>query len=90
MCDKSKTKIEKVIEDWYKRYPNLQDWLSPKPMIGPAMRINLKSDVEGQRYPRRAMTAVMVPLHFKQASNELVEELLQSKVLRRAKKFCHA
>ena len=54
-------------------------------MIGPAMRIKLKSDVEGQRYPKRAMTAVMVPLHFKQASNDLIEELLQSKVIRRVK-----
>ena len=31
------------------------------------------------------MTAVMVPLHFKQASNDLIEELLQSKVIRRVK-----
>ena len=79
-------KVETVIQKWYKKYPCLSDTLSPKPMIGPAMKINLKKELAGQKYPKKAMTAVLIPRHYKQASNELIEELLNSKVIRRVKK----
>ena len=85
LCPKSKTKIVKIIADWYKKYPCLSDTLSPKPMVGPPMRINLKSEVAGQKYPKKAMTAVLIPLHYKEASNALIDELLRSKVIRRVK-----
>ena len=49
LCPKSKTKIDKIIADWYKKYPCLSDTLSPKPMVGPPMRINLKNEVAMQR-----------------------------------------
>ena len=86
LSPKSKVKIEAAIQKWYKKYPCLSDTLSPKPMIGPAMKINLKKELAGQKYPKKAMTAVLIPRHYKQASNELIEELLNSKVIRRVKK----
>ena len=85
LCPKSKTKIDKIIAEWYKKYPCLSDTLSPKPMVGPPMKINLKNEVAGQKYPKKAMTAVLIPLHYKEASNALIDELLWSKVIRRVK-----
>ena len=87
LSPKSKVKIEAVIQKWNKKYPCLSDTLSTKPMIGPAMKINLKKELAVQIYLKKAMTAVLIPRHYKQASNELIEELLNSKVIRRVKKL---
>ena len=84
----SKTKIDKKIKEWNDKYQCLSDKLSPKPMVGPAMKINLKSDMAGA--PKKAMTAVIIPLHYKEASNELIRTLLRDKVIRKVKESSHS
>ena len=79
----SKTKILRKIEEWKAKFSILSDEMNPEPMIGPSMLINLKKGMQGA--PRKAMTAVIIPLHYKKASNELMETLLRNKVIRRVK-----
>ena len=71
------------IEEWKAKFSILSDEMNPEPMIGPSMLINLKKGMQGA--PRKAMTAVIIPLHYKKASNELMETLLRNKVIRRVK-----
>ena len=81
LCPLSATKVQKKIDEWFAKYPNLSDKLLPKPMVGPPMKIQLTKDVPDR--PKQAHTAVVVPLHYKEASNELIRSLLKDKVIRK-------
>ena len=67
----SKTQIVQKIEEWKSKFSIMSDKMNLEPMIGSSMTINLKKRMQGA--PRKAMTAVIMPLNDKKASNKLMK-----------------
>ena len=67
----SKTKIVQKIEEWKAKFSILSDKMNLEPMIGSSTTINLKKRMQGA--PRKAMTAVIIPVNYKKASNKLMK-----------------
>ena len=67
----SKTQIVQKIEEWKPKFSIMSDKMNLEPMIGSSTTINLKKRMQGA--PRKAMTAVIIPLHYKKASNKLMK-----------------
>ncbi len=57
----------------------LNDKLSKEPMAGPPMVIHLRDDVEIR--PRRVLTARVIPVHFQEEADKLVQQLLEDGVI---------
>ena len=67
----SKTQIVQKIEEWKPKFSIMSDKMNLEPMIGSSTTINLKKRMQGA--PRKAMTAVIIPVNYKKASNKLMK-----------------
>ena len=66
----------------------LSDEMSDEPMVGPPMIINLDPIVHDKKvkdeiFAKKAKTHVPVPIHYKQMSKELIDDLLAKGIIRK-------
>ena len=68
----SKTQIVQKIEEWKSKFSIMSDKMNLEPMIGSSTtKSTSKKRMQGA--PRKAMTAVIMPLNDKKASNKLMK-----------------
>ena len=75
---------ERVLEDWYERFPCLSDELSDKPMKGAPMVINLIENIPIT--PKIHRTGVKTALHYKTGARRLINDLVNKKIIRQTKR----
>ena len=80
----SDSEKEKVLKDWYERFPCLSDELSDKPMTGAPMVINLVENIPIT--PKVHRTGVKTALHYKTGARRLINDLVEKKVIRQTKR----
>ena len=85
-------KQKEFIDDLIQKFTCLSDTILDRRMKGDPMVINLTDDL-AKINPKRYYTPIPTPLHFKDAANALLDELIEKGVIRQIKlsstpKFC--
>ena len=74
---------EKIITELYDKFTCFSATLTGKQMKGEPMVINLRQDIPV--VPKKWYTPVSIPLHFKDAANRLLDDLIKNEVIRQIK-----
>ena len=85
-------KQKEFVDDLIQKFTCLSDTILDRRMKGDPMVINLTDDL-AKINPKRYYTPIPTPLHFKDAANALLDELIEKGVIRQIKlsstpKFC--
>ena len=72
--------VDEKIQEWFATYSCLSDTLPDKPMKGPPMKINVRTDIK--EAPPKAFKAAPWALHFKKPGDALIEDLKERGIIK--------